>query len=1171
METRDTLLFNKLRPACVEVMKTPTAASVANLRDILFSLDEAVPPSIVEYIIFPFKMILQQRKELLRSSRFLENVLQSLTALWEHAGLVSLDTFREFYHFVCVLLGQDGSDDLGLPPASEDLQTCVLQLLCAMLQHETREQVQYMFSEGNLVMVGHCIAAILKIAQSDTSMMVKILCMDCLCGFSGLTLPILALLPKAPPAMHSHVVGRDLTGNIVAADGVSGDGEKWDGINGDGEKWDGISGDGEKCDDRNGATSGGVEGSETDEEVGHLGPKKTSVLGSAFSSVVDPVVYLEGVNKLLGEVLSVGGDDVITSSLSSFLPGVVLSLTKLITGDRKTSSLVVASSVIALTRFVAILLSDKIASCIKSISSPKLEEKLKPKQSSHQLRVARNIEWLEDSADKVSHLLVKVLGQVVHPAWRVRVAMVTLSHTFLHHCSLSVPKAVLPSLEALVALTQDTRQDVAALSETSLGIVSKKMAEGTTFQLRYKLEESLFNLCGGLQHILSSQNDSEKMATLCLLAGYLKVLGPQLSCLANSHIHLSSLTSALLHCLKVDTLAVHLLEERVVSSFDEPASGTLWSRQMQFVHFNSCKVAHLLYNICDLLGYHCPLLPLIDHILEVITTREDGRCEGVIMLGHVLLGAGRKDWSNEEKGFFAGIVQRCVEVLLRPEIWNVSTQMSSGNFKRTSLEIVKNERTKAKTLKELGSNIALVVSALSSLRMCAVALGKDFNPHLMSVLYPLLQRLGDISACVSHQAYCALQGVVECCGYESITDLLQRNADYLVSAISVKLRRLDMYPEAAPAMTALLQYGSMDVLPLVTDSVDELLYSLDLHREDQMDHVWPVLEVAAQCAAKKTRACEENVSGQCTDVNHLETKGELSPSDTVCFFKDYWESSLNTASEEDGIKVGDSCLGEATVDETQDDDIHHKDDATSVPDYVIPEKELSLELKMAVNILERSAHYLPVRSDKARLTVLSTVYHCIVALQFEENSLLPQVHKMWPSFVKRFSDSSVLVTTKAVELLNLLTKICKDFLRRRVSKELWTRLTSNLKSLASESRHSRALYHQTHQFKLQKMILEQSGHLCRDLSLSGADAEMLVQACVPYLSPSQPPPLQSSAVKCLKEMAVTYPDTVWFVLVQLTSGDFPSPPTPTLKPLAIARVEGSDVCSDLITNIISDI
>ncbi len=59
-------------------------------------------------------------------------------------------------------------------------------------------------------------------------------------------------------------------------------------------------------------------------------------------------------------------------------------------------------------------------------------------------------------------------------------------------------------------------------------------------------------------------------------------------------------------------------------------------------------------------------------------------------------------------------------------------------------------------------------------------------------------------------------------GRRSVEALLCENADYLVNALSLRLRRLHDNPAAPDVMRVVLQHSNRDVLPLLRDTVQEV-------------------------------------------------------------------------------------------------------------------------------------------------------------------------------------------------------------------------------------------------------------------------------------------------------------------------------------------------------------
>lgn len=1133
MEEKAVVQFNRLKPVCVQVMKAPTTEALALLQEKLSQLDGKIPPNMADYVAFPLKIILKQRKELLKETKFLENLLLCIATLWSHTTLASVETMLEFFQFFCVLLDPSLSSRAGLPTPSEDLQAAVLTALRSMLWSSDTGVSASLYVDKCLPMLGHCVSAVLSMLQSNTSRQSKLLCLDNLAALSGLRVSLLALIPKSLPhvdqpgeAASRTLVGGDHSGPISA-----------------------------ELDDE-------PEGMNAQESLPHSETSPSS--DAALSSVK---AYLDAAEQGLG--VSATSDDcsvVASHALASFFPGIVLNLAKIITGDSKAGSLLISAAILVLTRFIAVTLPSRCTIECNSESDgeqPGLKSEL---DGSAGLRVTRDQKWLTETSDKVSTVLTKVLGQVVHPSWRVRVALVAASHILLCNCSASLSQSVLPCCELLIALSEDDRAELALMSAFALKCYSLQLEEETRVggqKLVFKIEESLFNLCSSLKGLLVRQSDSEKLAVLRLLAGYIKLLGPQMVSLVNSHTHFSMLLQALLTALQLDASDLGLMEERMDPTLSEPAVGSTWNRRLQYTLIHSSAVEGALLNVCTLLGYHCPILPLVDFLLEIFQSKPIARKEAVLILNRVVVGAAERmgeETTPREKDLVAQKVKHLLEVYLQPEHWHVAVNISDARHGR-GLEIVKAEQRKMRTVKEVTNNVIFLSLLLDGIKSIAVALGKKFNPLLQIAMYPLLQKLGDFNAIISQSAYSTLQAVCHECGYSSLTELLKHNADYLVNSICLKLRHLDLYPEATLALSALLQHGGTTVLPLVTDSVEELVFALDLYQEDQVELIWPVLQTTAEVVAAKVEEDSVPTVEATLDVS-TGKEDPFTPSDAVAFFNNAVKLSIPAVSEDDSANAA------------QTEDCTAQTDEEPVPDYIEEaktKKQLPHHLRLAVTILDRAAHYLPSPSSAVRVTVLASIAHAVRALRFDQSSLLPQVHILWPSFVKRFDDSGHLVAAKAVEVLHVLCQVCRDFLRKRVSKEIWPALTSRLKALASESSNVGKLYFQTQRYKLQRAILSHVGYFSRELELSSIDLELLIHACVPYLSRDQPDNLRQHAMECLRALIHYEADILWAVLSQLSLADMPPPPHPSLKPFRIMKVANAALFSQCADEILKEL
>ena len=85
--------------------------------------------------------------------------------------------------------------------------------------------------------------------------------------------------------------------------------------------------------------------------------------------------------------------------------------------------------------------------------------------------------------------------------------------------------------------------------------------------------------------------------------------------------------------------------------------------------------------------------------------------------------------------------------------------------------------------------ISLLLRRIGDIAATVRQIGHNFRRLLLSVAYPLLEKLSDPHPVVCQSAHSTLIRVSECCGYNGISSMLQDNMDYLVDAVCAKLTR----------------------------------------------------------------------------------------------------------------------------------------------------------------------------------------------------------------------------------------------------------------------------------------------------------------------------------------------------------------------------------------------
>lgn len=196
--------------------------------------------------------------------------------------------------------------------------------------------------------------------------------------------------------------------------------------------------------------------------------------------------------------------------------------------------------------------------------------------------------------------------------------------------------------------------------------------------------------------------------------------------------------------LKTDTPRVMALPSLTPSalSFKLPS--------LPFAHFNSDKVSNLLGEVCRLLGCRGDLVVVVDYILDECHAHPGLGCEYLLLLSQVLAGGGHRGCGHQEApptsvpqgemfAIFEGVFTRLVET----ETW--------------SCDLPSNSSSKSDLFTFLFINIV---------HTSIHVLGKNFDPLLQQLLYPLMQRLGDDNVGVVDAAMATMEAVCLQCGYE---------------------------------------------------------------------------------------------------------------------------------------------------------------------------------------------------------------------------------------------------------------------------------------------------------------------------------------------------------------------------------------------------------------------
>lgn len=547
-------------------------------------------------------------------------------------------------------------------------------------------------------------------------------------------------------------------------------------------------------------------------------------------------------------------------TFASFLPGITQGLSRVVTGDVKQGHAVTVSAMRVWFKTVGLVMDEKQLS--KDKEKPVVEL-----GRVGELMVQRTKEWVKDTGGKLAVLLKKMLAcSSGHRHWKVRMEVVELSSHLLSRCHGTLVDSISPLLEALVGLVNDESLEVRSRCDEVLKSMAEQNLIGGNQAFIDILSENLHSLTTSLPRLMRSADDQDKLSTLNLFLGYLKILGPRVSAVLNSAAHLQRISKALMQVLEMDVTDVRIVEER---RFHNEARGEqhteLLERATQkkyFRYFTDERIFALLRQLCRVLGYYGDLYLLVDHFMDLYRESVVYRKQAALVLNELIAGAagmnletsvGQKDLVSQEN--LKAAVTSVTEEYTSLVNWHLVTtsveseQGDSTAFSQSRLlsitmsantDYLKSSAGLNPTIGLMNSNIWQICIQLEGIGCFALALGPQFRLLLITALYPVLEKAGDETLLISQAALGAMRDICKGCGYNSLKDLINQNSDYLVNDISLNLQRLSQHPHTPRVLSVMISNSDASLLPLVVDIIQDVLMALD-HCYDERAPVFCVV------------------------------------------------------------------------------------------------------------------------------------------------------------------------------------------------------------------------------------------------------------------------------------------------------------------------------------------
>ena len=834
----------------------------------------------------------------------------------------------------------------------------------------------------------------------------------------------------------------------------------------------------------------------------------------------------------------------IGNCMASFVPGILSALIKVVSGDNTQGHAVKCKALETISELLKITAGDLDIELASNFASK--EEIFTARVSSplDGIKVTRNSVWVENLSSKMTLVLRHVMTATDNPNSNVRLAVLQFSNDMLVHCcKYAFHLHIGTLLQIPCKLLHDKIEKVSLKCRQVIDNFSSKSANDSV--VTNILQEEMFVLCSNLPKTLAKSSDQDKLHCLNLIIGILELLKYNLKTVLYSSVHVDNLIKSLVYCFEMDCSELYRIEEVAVTSvsFDNEISSFFkgqskhWLLKKNFVHFHNEEISEALVKFCRLLGRYGDLEILIDNLKDRYEIENQCR-PVVVVISEILLGA-TKNVPLTSNVFEQ--IDCLLDIYTANENWYLCTSYDSLYASTHHIQRVQNFLAVAKAnsnnlpLKAINSNILLACLHLEALAIFSVVSSQNFRDNLIKSLYPVLEKVSDGNHLINSCALKTLSVIARSCQYKSVAELINENADYLVSTISIHLRHLALFPRCPAVLQAMLAHCDLNIFPLVRDTVDEILFTMDSHRLESryLFSFLPVLLTTVKAInVWFTEKTTDSASNQ-TVNEHADNFSQISLDDddasTIAKELNDFHANFRMANMETSLE---ESTDDSKVKQLPDDNYPERLD-----DEFGEEKDCPAHIKVVEQVVRRCAHLLANENPKVRLIVMNVIDEAILCLSNENNVLLPLVHKLWGPLTTRCTDSELQVVAEAFRLICNLGDHSGTFLRRKFSKDVLPKLLTFLGkySKADAGRTSAVTYSHTTLFKLQVAVLKKLGPLLLSSTVSVKELHAVCCACQNYLSSRQPKDLQNASVYLFKCLIDYDPDAVWFFLSDIYS------------------------------------
>ena len=328
-----------------------------------------------------------------------------------------------------------------------------------------------------------------------------------------------------------------------------------------------------------------------------------------------------------------------------------------------------------------------------------------------------------------------------------------------------------------------------------------------------------------------------------------------------------------------------------------------------------------------------------------------------------------------------------------------------------------------------GPDWRLQALALEAVALQARRQRLDFRPELVDALCPVVERIGSGQPALREHAMTCLNILSVACGYNSSSDLIIANVDYLVNAVALKLNTFDISPQAPRVLLMMVKLCGPSLIPYLDDLVESIFAALACF------HGYPRL-VESLFSVLGTIVDEGNKTAASMPLGEAEVSyqkkryGPLTVADVAEALRSPRSTVLEDEDHTQSLPIVLETEGSPTA-PTYQQEQPSQNQALEAPSAPPPSKTYT----MVQAIARLGQHYLTNDSPILRRQLLLLTATACSTLSRNEDESLPLINDIWPVVVKRLYDSEPYVSIAAADAVSTICECAGHFMASRIEAE----------------------------------------------------------------------------------------------------------------------------------------